>query len=106
LKQKTHTLIFKPDLGEEINLKISTESENIIDFSFDFISKIMELLDATTYETEIKSKIGYVYPYYNKYQSGIISRKITVPEMLFEILALNIEQELKDAVSALLLRVL
>lgn len=38
-----------PQAGEKLRIRL--EGENIIDSSFDYIGRIMEVLDRSTYET-------------------------------------------------------
>ncbi|HHX79898.1 MAG TPA: hypothetical protein GX692_02395, partial [Acholeplasmataceae bacterium] len=105
-KLKAHILKIKPQSGEKLTVRLETDASDIIDTSFDYIERIMDLLDRSTYETAIKTEIGFFCPRYNQNREGLLAQNLSVKELIFEIQALNIDYELKNALLDILFRAL
>ncbi len=90
--------------AEKISIKLTTTENALIDDSFDYIQKVMKLLDESTYETQQKEKIGFVYSRYAQLRRGILAKEADVKQKALEILAEDIDLELKEAVLSILLR--
>ncbi|MGI6768687.1 MAG: TIM-barrel domain-containing protein [Bacilli bacterium] len=101
---KAYSLTINPQAGEKVTLRLETETEDIIDSSFDYINKIMDLLDRSTYETSVKTEIGFFCPRYNQNREGLLAENLSVKELILEIQALNIDYELKNAILNILFR--
>ena len=81
-KLKAHIVSIRPGTGEKIRVRLETAENSIIDASFDYIGRIMDLLDRSTYKTRIKTEIGFLMPSHNHNREGLLGR-ICVPKLCY-----------------------
>lgn len=103
-KLKAHIVSIRPGTGEKIRVRLETAENSIIDASFDYVGRIMDLLDRSTYETRIKTEIGFLMPSHNHNREGLLGRNLCPKTLLSEIQAMDIDQELKNALLSILVR--
>jgi len=103
-KAKTHIIKLIQPIKEVTTIELITECASIIDVQYDYIGKVMDLLDSAMYDTNTKLAIGYACPNYKKSQKGILNRISTPKQILEEILLLDIDNSLKEAILTILLK--
>lgn len=103
---KAHILRIHPESGKKYSVHLKTDEADIIDTSFDYVGKIMDLLDRSTYEVRLKTDIGFFCPRFNRNREGLLGRGLSAKDLIPEIQAMNIDYELKNAILSILLRAL